>query len=428
MFAGIDFGTTNSAAALAGRDGAARVVGIPAAAAPAETMRSLLAFDPDHRDHHRRLIPLVGHEAVEAYLDGGGAVRLLQSFKSYLTSRIFNSASLFGATYSLEEMIALVVGRLRVLAEAEGGEPLRRVVAGRPVRFVAEDGRAEDDFALDRLRRAFAAAGLDDVVFEYEPIAAACYYEQGLTRDETVLVADFGGGTSDFCLVRLGPGRRGRADPAEAILGTDGVGLAGDAFDRRIVEQGLGDLFGRDATFQSGGKDLPVPAWLYGKLARWHHISFLNTGATLRMLRDIQRHCDRPEAIARLLTLIEADLGYPLYRAVQGVKQALSGQEEVVLDFRQQGLDLHRRITRTEFEAWIAPDLAEMDAALDRLLTASGVKADQVGRVFMTGGTSLVPAVRDLFARRFGAGRLEGGGEFVSVASGLAYRARELFS
>ncbi|OIR00784.1 chaperone protein DnaK [mine drainage metagenome] len=428
MFAGIDFGTTNSAAALAGPDGAARVVGIPAVAALADTMRSLLAFDPEHRDAHRRLIPLVGHEAVEAYLDGGGAVRLLQSFKSYLTSRVFSSAALFGATYSLEEMIALVVGRLRVLAEAEGGQGLGRVVAGRPVRFVAEDGRAEDDFALERLRRAFAAAGLDDVVFEYEPIAAACYYEQGLTRDETVLVADFGGGTSDFCLVRLGPGRRRRGDPAEAILGTDGVGLAGDAFDRRIVEQGLGDLFGRGASFHSGGKDLPVPAWLYGKLARWHHISFLKTGSTLRMLRDIQRHCDQPEAIDRLLTLIEADLGYPLYRAVQQVKQALTLQDEVTLEFCQEGLDLSRRITRRDFEGWIAPDLAEMEAALDRLLQVSGVKAHQVDRVFMTGGTSLVPAVRALFARRFGPGRLEGGGEFVSVATGLAYRARELFS
>ncbi|MTJ83111.1 MAG: Hsp70 family protein [Telmatospirillum sp.] len=428
MFAGIDFGTTNSAVSLTPKDGgSARTVTILTASGQSDTLRSVLAFDRFRRDASRRLHPHVGQDAIEAYLAGDGESRLLQSFKSYLTSRAFTSAAIFGTTFSLEAMIAFVVGRLRTLAEGETGAPVTRVVAGRPVRFVAEDGQSEDDFALDRLRQGFAAAGITDVSFEYEPIAAAYYYEQQLDHDETVLVADFGGGTSDFCLVRLGPGRARLADPSEAIIGTGGVGLAGDTFDRRIVEQGISPFFGRDATYRSEGKTLPVPAWIFGKFARWHHISFLDTPPTLRMLRDIARHSDGADPVLRLLALIEHNLGYLLYRAVEKVKIDLSHADETTFLFNEDPVHIQRTITRAEFESWIAPDLADIEACVDGLLASTAIAAGRVDRVFMTGGSSLVPAVRAIFTRRFGEEKVSSGGEFVSVANGLAYRARELF-
>jgi len=427
MFAGIDFGTSNSAVSLVGREGEAEIVRMAFNSGSSDTLRSMLAFDKAKRDEHRKLLAMVGQDAVDAYLQDDGECRLLQSFKSYLTSRVFSSASIFGASYSLEDMIALVVGHIRRNAEAKGGEPMTRAVAGRPVRFVAEDGRVEDDFALDRLRQAFAKAGLEDVRFEYEPIAAACYYERTLDHDETVLVADFGGGTSDFCLVRLGPGRKGMSNPEDAILGTQGVGLAGDAFDRRIVEYGVADRLGKNVTFHSSGKDLPVPAWLYGKLGRWHHVSFLNTPSTLRMLRDIQRHASEPDQLEDLVTLIEHNLGYHLYRSVQAVKLDLSSADETELRFQHWPLDITRRVTRAEFEGWISPELAEIEQCVDALLAQTGIAAHKVDRVFMTGGTSLVPSVRALFASRFGEEKLSSGGEFVSVANGLAYRAREFW-
>jgi hypothetical chaperone protein len=429
MFAGIDFGTSNSAVSLTGAEGDAHVVPMrfPSLPKDSDTLRSMLAFEKGKRDSNHRLSAFIGQEAVETYLRDDGECRLLQSFKSYLTSRAFSSASIFGASYSLEDMIALVVSHLRTNAEAVSGSPMLRVVAGRPVRFVAEDGRIEDDYALERLRQAFGKAGLEEVHFEYEPIAAACYYERQLDHDETVLVADFGGGTSDFCLVRLGPSRAKMNDPAAAILGTQGVGLAGDAFDRRIVENGVAEFLGKDVTFHSHGKDLPVPAWLYGKLGRWHHVSFLNTPSTLRMLKDIQRHASDPDQIEDLLTLIEYNLGYHLYRAVQAVKLDLSNADETELVFHHDPLEIRRKVTRSEFEGWIAPELAEIEGCVEALLAQTGLAADKVDRVFMTGGTSLVPAVRKLFADRFGAGKISSGGEFVSVANGLAYRARELW-
>ncbi len=428
MFAGLDFGTTNSAIGLLDASGGARVISHPHPAGLSETLRSVLAFDRHHRHADGRSLPLVGHDAIAAYLEGDGECRLLQSFKSYLTSRSFSSATILNVTYTLEQMIAFVVERLRQAAEAEGGAAVRRVVAGRPVRFVAEDGKVEEDYALTRLRQAFAAAGIGEVAFEYEPIAAAYYYERGLTRDETVLVADFGGGTSDFSLVRLGPGRACLNRPENAILGTGGVGLGGDCFDRRIIEGGIAEFFGKNTGFRSGNKVLPVPDWLYGKFARWHHIAFLGSASTMRMLRDIQRHADHPGRIEDLLTVIEYNLGYHLYRAVEGVKVALSQAEETIFAFDYDPVHIERRITRAEFEGWIAPDLAEIEDCVETLLQTTHIPATRIDRVFLTGGSSLVPAVRRIFAQRFGEERLSSGGEFVSVASGLAYRAGEIFA
>ena len=426
MFVGMDFGTTNSAVALAGSGRATEVIRFPTSSGPTSTLRSVLAFDKAHLDAQRRIQPLIGHDAIDAYLHGEGDCRFLQSFKSYLTSRSFSSTSIFGASYSLEDLVALIVGHLRRAAEATGTE-VKRVVAGRPVRFVAEGGEQEDDYATGRLVQAFAKAGIDEVVFEFEPIAAAYYYESTLTQDETVLVADFGGGTSDFCLIRLGPGRSRLTRPQDAIMGTAGVGIAGDAFDRRMVQHGLSDHFGKSTTYPSGGKTLPMPAWLYAKLERWHHVAFLNTPQTLRLLRDLQRHVEHPERVEQLLGLIEYNLGYHLYRSVEQAKRDLSASGETLLRFDHDPVVVSRHITRAEFETWISQELTEIESCVEGLLASTGTLASQVDRVFLTGGSSLVPSVRAIFERRFGPERLAAGGEFISVATGLAQRAREVF-
>lgn len=426
MFVGMDFGTTNSAVALAGADRKVEVLDFATAAGPASTLRSVLAFENARRDEQRRILPRVGHDAIEAYLHGDGDCRFLQSFKSYLTSRSFSSTAIYGKTYALEDLVALIVAQLRRTAE-ERGARVERVVAGRPVRFVAEGGEEEDSYATGRLVDAFARAGIAEVAFEYEPIAAAYYYESTLQRDQTVLVADFGGGTSDFCLIRLGPGRAGLARPEDAIIGTAGLGLAGDAFDRRIVEHGISDQFGKRTTYVSDGKILPMPAWVYAKLERWHHVAFLNTPSTLRLLRDLKRHVEHPDQLEMLLELIEHNLGYHLYRSVEQAKRELSQAGETVLRFDHDPVVVERRITRGEFEGWIAKELAAIEACVDGLLDTTGTGLAQVDRVFLTGGSSLVPAVRAIFASRFGEDRLSAGGEFISVATGLAQRARELF-
>jgi hypothetical chaperone protein len=412
---GFDFGTTNSAMALAdtAAAGAARVT---------RTFRSVLYFDPDERGKDRRPLAVAGPRAIERYLAGDGSGRLIQSLKSYLASRQFRATSVFGITYTLEDLIALIVRDLRTQAESELGTALpAHVVVGRPVRFAGDED--DQEYALARLRKALLEGGFEGVDFEYEPVAAAWHYESGLDHDELVLIADFGGGTSDFCLVRVGPGVRARGRSASDILGTEGVALAGDAFDARILRQRVAPALGKGTTYVSHGKEMPVPPWLYTHLEKWHHLSFLKSKDTQKLLDDIQRDASAPEQIAAFAHLVDSDLGYQLYRAVEKTKLELSARPDAPFAFDDDPIAIRERVTRPEFEDWIGDELASIAGCVDRLLARTGIAAADVDRVFMTGGSSLVPAVRRLFVQRFGEARLAGGNELTSVASGLALRA-----
>jgi hypothetical chaperone protein len=294
-----------------------------------------------------------------------------------------------------------------------------RAVAGRPVHFAGGAGRADEDLALKRLHTAYAEAGFRDLRFAYEPVGAARHYERELAgRDALVLIGDFGGGTSDFSLVRVGAARR--------IFGSDGVALAGDAFDGKIVRHLVSPRLGRGDEFRSVfGRVLPVPTFLYAHLERWNHVSFLRSRKTLGLLYDLRRDALRPESLDALLHLVEHDLGFELHRAVQATKLELSERECSVFRFADGPLAIEERVTRRDFEGWIAEELAALGACVDELLARSGVTPRDVDRVFLTGGSSLVPAVRRLFEERFGAARIAGGSEFTSIARGLALEARD---
>jgi hypothetical chaperone protein len=304
---------------------------------------------------------------------------------------------------------------------------VKGLVVGRPVRFSNADTLADEERALDRLRAALAIAGIEDVTFEYEPVGAAYFYESRLDHDELVLIGDFGGGTSDFCLVRVGP--TARRDPsAKRILGTEGVGLAGDVFDGEIVDAVISPRLGKGTTYRSylDGKEIGVPSWLYERVRRWHHLSFLRSRETMKFLKEMRDQCPDPRALSALLHLVEDDLGFDLHRAVEGTKVRLSREGAVNLRFVDDPVDIDVAVARADFERWIEGDLALLRACIDRLLAQTGVKGADVDRVFLTGGTSMVPAVRQIFVERFGEHRLRAGDELTSVASGLALRAREL--
>ncbi|MGH7289294.1 MAG: Hsp70 family protein, partial [Myxococcota bacterium] len=299
-------------------------------------------------------------------------------------------------------------------------------VVGRPVRFVGAAGAEDDALALTRLRAALTNAGFRDVRFEYEPIGAARHYERGLEQDELLLIGDFGGGTSDFSLLRVGPGRA-RDAGAGSILGNDGVDVAGDVFDGKIVRHLVSPLLGRGAEFVSFfGRRLPVPDWLYAHLERWHHVSMLKSRRTLQLLLDLRREAVEPTLLDRLLRVVENDLGFVLHRATEQTKRALSVAPSARFCIEHDVLTIDAEVTRTDFEAWIAPELSAIAGCVDGLLARAGVRAGQVDRVFLTGGSSFVPAVRRIFEARFAAERIRGGDEFSSVASGLALIAAEI--
>jgi hypothetical chaperone protein len=212
-------------------------------------------------------------------------------------------------------------------------------------------------------------------------------------------------------------------------LGNSGVGLAGDAFDARIIRKLVSPALGSNSEARSLNKILPaVPAWIYANLERWHYLSFLRTNNVREILKSALARALEPEKIEALITVIEGDLGYQLHQSVQQVKFALSQNDRAEFHFRDGGahghtIDLRIPVTRREFDAWIADDLAAIEHSVDALLKSTGVQPRQVDRVFLTGGSSFVPAVRRIFITRFGQEKLRGGNEFTSVAQGLALRA-----
>jgi len=414
---GIDFGTTNSAIAVA--DGAAvRLATFEDDAL--RVFRSILFFQrPDPGQPPR---PTAGPGAIEQYIDDNDG-RLIQSMKSFLTSESFRVTDIFGRKYTLEQLLTYFLRRLRERAEETLGPLGPRAVVGRPVRYAGGGRSCSEDLALERMGNALAAAGFTDVSFVYEPVGAAHEYEATLDHDEVVLVADFGGGTSDFCLLCVGPGRRN--ERSDAILGTDGEPIAGDVFDGHIVRQVVAPRLGYGSRYQSSpSRTMEVPKWLYAHLERWHLLRFLKAPKTMQLLMSVAQTSLEPKKVRALLELVRGDLGFHLFRAVERAKVALSTQEAATLRFREEGIDIEQAITRADFEGWIEPDVNRIAAAVDRLLAKTGASAKDVDRVFMTGGTSLVPAVRRAFDERFGADRVVLGDRFTSVAAGLARACR----
>ena len=182
---------------------------------------------------------------------------------------------------------------------------------------------------------------------------------------------------------------------------------------------------GKGTTYRPGGTDLPVPPEYFSSFARWHRLSLMRAPKTMRDIEAVARTAMYPDRLRALLRLIRDELGYELYRTVSGVKAELSRNQSAVLRFQHADFAIDETIARTDFEHWIAPDIARIAATVDVALAEAGVGQDRIDRVFLTGGTSLVPAVRALFTNRFGADRVTGGDEFVSVAEGLALIGRD---
>ncbi len=420
---GIDFGTTNSAVARVPSGGGVELATFPFEGAFTDAYRSLLYLEQIKERGRNTVKSFTGPEGIEQYLAAETKGRLIQSLKSFLSSRLLESTEIFGKLYTVEELIARILQDLRARAEQQFGIRIDAVVAGRPVRFVGSANDSDDDFAQNRLQQAFQLAGFESGRFEMEPVAAAHYYESTLDHDELILIGDFGGGTSDFSLIRVGPGVRKRGRKPEDLLGNAGVGVAGDAFDAKIIRHLVAPALGLGSEMRSFGKTLPVPSWLYAKLERWHYLSFLRARDVMNTLRTIRAQAVEPDKIEALIEVIEEDLGYQLHRAVQRLKAGLSASAAAEFRFSSGSIDLRATVERQAFELWIWEELDKIAVCVDSLLLSANVGAKDVDVVFLTGGSSFVPAVRAIFESRFGRERIRSGNEFTSVARGLALAA-----
>lgn len=424
MGVGLDFGTTNSSIALANPDGV-QVLAFPFSGGVTESYRSLLYLHRLREGHRSTIKSWSGPAGITEYLQSDEKGRLVQSLKSFLSSRSLQTTEVFGRRMKLEDLIARILRDILEAAREGFGEISRHAVVGRPVRFVGADSEVDDEYAVGRLKAALLAAGFEDVRFEFEPVAAAYHYENGLDHEEVVLIGDFGGGTSDFSLLRVGPSLRASGVPRR-VIGNEGVGIAGDSFDARIVRHLVSPALGAGSEWKSGDKLLPVPNWVYFKLERWHHLSFLKSADTLNMLQSVAVQAVERERIQALIYLVQHDLGYQLHRAVQRTKVELSASDEARFDFVDGDVELHERVKRRDFEEWIGEEIALIESSIERLLKKTGAAPSDVDVVFLTGGSSFVPAVRRIFENRFGASKIRSGGEFTSVARGLALKAAEL--
>ncbi len=417
---GLDFGTTNSAIAVADSD---RQASLATFAGGSGAFRSILYFPAKERGSQQKLETQAGPDAINSYLDADTKGRLIVSIKSYLASNLFTSTSINGRNYTLEDLIAIILRRLRMAVMEQFETSASRVVLGRPVRFAGADTEAGEALALKRLQAAAELAGFKEVSFELEPVAAAYQYETQLDRDELVLIGDFGGGTSDFTLAQLGPGRR--KEGRSPVIGTSGVAIAGDTFDSRIMMRLVAPKLGLGTHYVSLGKELPVPVWVYTQLSSWHHMFLLKDPKTMGVLREVKNQAAEPEKVAALIQIIMENLGYALYRAVEQTKVSLTDHEIAKFLFAQSIVLMEDSLDRWRFESWIQDDIQKIATCIRSLLDQCGVKTTDIGSVFLTGGSSFVPVVRRYFSRTFGADKLKSGEELTTVAKGLALRALE---
>ena len=414
---GIDFGTTNSSVARVLPSGEVQLAAFPYMQGTTESFRSLLYLEQVKERGAHIVKSWSGPAGIEQYLAAENKGRLIQSLKSFLSSRSLQSTDVFGRRRKLEDLISRILRDLREQAEQQFGIKIQSAVVGRPVQFVGADTEDQNIYAQQRLEESFRIAGFHDIRFEMEPVAAAQFYESTLDHDELLLIGDFGGGTSDFSLLRVGPGIR------SGLLGNAGVGIAGDAFDAKIVRHLVSPALGAGTDMRSMHKILPVPTWVYSNLERWHHLSFLRGRDTMNMLQSVKVQALEPKKIENLIDLIKEDLGYHLHRSVQQLKYDLSSQERAQFHFSHGAIEIEAAVERADFEAWIEPELRLIAGCVNRLMSGVDVPAAQVDMVFLTGGSSFVPAVRRIFETRFGKDRIKTGNEFTSVAAGLALKA-----
>jgi hypothetical chaperone protein len=409
---GIDFGTTNTVVAIVRPGEPVRAVQFNDDRELSDIYRSVLCFE--HLDRHDTA-SYAGMKAIRAFLKSVYETRFIQSFKSHVASRAFEETRIFNRSLRFEDLLSIFFRHAVADAAGEFDGRDARIVSGRPVTFV---GAAPDEtLALERYAEAYRRVGLDDPAYVYEPVAAAYYYAQRLRSDALVLVCDFGGGTSDFSLIRFE--RRGNL-VAATPLGHAGVGIAGDSFDYRIIDVVVSPHLGKGTLFRSFDSILPIPQHYHASLARWHQLAMLKTPEHIRELERLERASLSPDKIAKLLDVIRNDWGFDIYRAVSDAKISLSSAESTRFSLKLGGLDIDERITREDFERWIADDIARIEQTVEDLLVREGIDARDVDSVFLTGGSSFIPAVRRVFATRFGDERLAEGHNFLSVAYGLA--------
>lgn len=407
----IDFGTSNS---LAGAwvDGR-RIEALPldAAAEDPTLMRTLLYFPNQDQCFY-------GSDAIGHYLQHDMEGRLFRSFKTHLPNRNYLGTVIDDRILTLENLVGIFLLEMRKRAETHLGAQIERAVIGRPARYSMD--AASDNFALHRMSKAAEFAGFKEFVFVPEPLAAALDLRRHLREEKIVLVGDFGGGTSDFTLIKIGPS----AFRKEDVLAIDGCPLAGDALDSLFMSHRLNEFFGAQAEYKValGRNRMRMPRSIMERLNRPAHIVHLREAETYNFIREIRKGAlsvmDR-ENIDRLFLLIEEQQIFAFFEQIEKTKRNLSVEDGATFTFDYPGLEIATDFTRSEFVDWAGDFKVNVFAALESCLKQAGIDEENVDLVCLTGGSAKVPLIAAELESRFGRTKLQTQAHFHSVLSGL---------
>jgi hypothetical chaperone protein len=411
----IDFGTSNSLLCGVTARAVDEPLALDTAASDASVFRSILFFSETSEQYF-------GAEALERYVAEGMRGRFLRSLKRFLPVASFEETRIGNKLVRLEELIGVFLREMRRRANQHYGVDVRRALFGRPARFSEND--ENDALAEQRLKAAAHFAGFDEVLFCPEPIAAAYDFQSRLTEPKLVLVADFGGGTSDFTVTRLVPG-----ETEAEVLAMGGVSVAGDAFDGSIMRHKVSRHLGSDVKYKVpfGSNVLSMPRPLMDSLCSPADTCLLAQRDIMAFLRDIKSGSlgrDDKQHIEQLLCLVEDSLGFQIFEAIEHSKRQLSDHESTTFRFEYPGIDIAEPITRSEFETFSAPQVDVILGSLDRTLSESGMSTADVDLVCCTGGTARISALAHGIQQRFGSEKMVRLRSLHSVIQGLGQRAR----
>lgn len=410
---GLDFGTSNTTLGIV-RDGAPRLAPLEG---EADTLPSAIFF-------RRNGAPLFGRAAMAAYVDGDEG-RLMRALKSVLGSSLVDETTPVGRMrLGFREVIGTFIAEVKARGERAAGGPLTQVVLGRPVHFVDADpeGDARAEAVLGAVARQI---GFEEISFQFEPIAASLDYERQVRGEELALIADIGGGTSDFSIVRISRDRSGHADRASDILANEGVRIGGTDFDRHLSLATVMPLLGHGSPLKRAG--LAMPVGLYHDLATWASINRLYDGKALRTIRELERQAARPDLVGRLARAVEDERGHTLALAAERAKieVAETGRTELDLAFLEAGLSVG--ISHGEMVTHTGALAERIAARIAACLQAAGLTAGEIDALFLTGGSTRLAHVRAGIRACVPHARVVAGDTFGSVGTGLAIEARRRY-
>lgn len=409
---GIDFGTTNSALSIFDEEKNQIIETI--------IVPSILYFGSE-QSAAEPLKYVVGEEAIAAYLADGMKGRFMKSIKRILPRSSFIETRIHHKRLNASDLVTLILKELKTKADLITGIDCQKAIIGRPV-FFDDDNTTKDALAQKRLTKAAENAGFNEVRFQFEPIGAAFAYEKTISKKEKVLVADLGGGTTDFTYLELDPAKIGSKDRKKDIIATGGIYIGGDSFDSAFMWEKGTPYFGKHTMYEAApGKMLKVPVSLFSNICSWEQMNFFNG---LKVKNDIQtyyHYSKQDKTFKNLITLIDNNLGYSIFQTIEQTKIELSKQSTSKFNYSEMEIEIDEAISIEQYETVIDKDIRKISQYLDAFLLQHQIKPEEINSLFLTGGTSMVLAVKNLFKVRFPDTPMHTGDNFMSVAKGLAY-------